>query len=130
MQEHTIRCSPNQNFQAFVRYVVDLAQGARVDIDTSRKPYAVKVDKPTLERWKARLPKAPAPAAPKPVAHPQHPAPAPAPAAAPAPAPEVKAAEEPQARHARPEVNSQPAPKKRAAKRTTKRAQRNTNTGE
>jgi len=52
-----IRPAPRQNFEAFVRYVVGLAEGARVETDTSGSPYFVRVDEGTYRRWVAALPK-------------------------------------------------------------------------
>ena len=64
MSDHIIRAAPNQAFNALVRYVHTLAQGSRVQLDTSRYPYAVRVDADTYQRWLDSLPKPPAPATP------------------------------------------------------------------
>lgn len=61
--QFVIRPAPRQNFEAFVRYVVGLAEGARVETDTSGSPYFVRVDEGTYRRWVAALPKKPAAAA-------------------------------------------------------------------
>lgn len=117
-----IRPAPGQRFEAFVRYVVGLAEGARVETDTSSSPYFVRVDEGTYRRWVAALPKqAPAaapqaaPPAPEPV--PQAPAEAAsATAAEPAPAAQAPAEAEPVR-----EPQEDPEPPKPVAKRTKAR---------
>ena len=44
MGDCVIKPAKNQSFQAFVRYVTNLADGGKVQIDTSKSPYAVVVD--------------------------------------------------------------------------------------
>lgn len=114
-----IRPAPGQRFEAFVRYVVGLAEGTRVETDTSSSPYFVRVDEGTYRRWVAALPKkatAPAPAA-EPEPEPEAPAGAASQdAQEPAPAAEAPAEAAP-VREPEPE----PEPPKPVAKRTKAR---------
>jgi outer membrane biosynthesis protein TonB len=113
-----IRPAPRQNFEAFVRYVVGLAEGARVETDTSGSPYFVRVDEGTYRRWIAALPKKPAAdAEPEPQPEPEGSVPA-APKVASASVEEsAPAAEAPAEAPAPREPQPEPEPPKPVAKR-------------
>lgn len=102
--KYIIRPAPKQDFGKFVRRVVALAEGSRVETDTSTRMYSVRVNEATYRRWVESL----SGSKPAPVAEP-----------AAKPEPEAKTAAKPEL-----ELESKPepaaAPKRKPGRKTTR----------